>query len=167
MWCLVVNQFCTGGCEDRTRAREAEESPLLEPVARERLVKIWQARRCLAALYLRVVPIGVYKWSLNRVTNPNPVYSNTYYVTVYFMQPPGLGRSLAKISARTQTILRFTLYSLMRLCNIRGICWVDHDRVLLDPFQFVIHYQSTSRCCIVSILKPSLSILWNETNLLQ
>jgi hypothetical protein len=31
--------FCTGGCEERTWAREAEESPLLEAVARERLVK--------------------------------------------------------------------------------------------------------------------------------
>jgi hypothetical protein len=32
-------QFCTGGCEDRTWAREAEESTLLEAVTRERLVK--------------------------------------------------------------------------------------------------------------------------------
>jgi hypothetical protein len=29
----------TGGCADTTRAREAEETPLLEAVARERLVK--------------------------------------------------------------------------------------------------------------------------------
>jgi hypothetical protein len=32
-------EFCTGGCEERTWAREAEESPLLEAVTRERLVK--------------------------------------------------------------------------------------------------------------------------------
>jgi hypothetical protein len=32
-------EFCsTGGYEDRTSAQEAEESPLLEPVARERLM---------------------------------------------------------------------------------------------------------------------------------
>jgi hypothetical protein len=31
-------EFYTGGCEDRTLAREAEESPLLEAVARERLM---------------------------------------------------------------------------------------------------------------------------------
>jgi hypothetical protein len=33
------NQFCTGMCEERTLAREAQESTLLEAVARERLVK--------------------------------------------------------------------------------------------------------------------------------
>jgi hypothetical protein len=36
---LLTVKFCMGGCEDRTRAREAEESPLLEAIARERLVK--------------------------------------------------------------------------------------------------------------------------------
>jgi hypothetical protein len=33
------------GCEERTSAREAEESPLLEAVARERLMKTKQARK--------------------------------------------------------------------------------------------------------------------------
>jgi hypothetical protein len=42
-------QFCTGGCEERTWAREAEESPLLEAVARERLMKIQQAGKRLAS----------------------------------------------------------------------------------------------------------------------
>jgi hypothetical protein len=37
-----------GGCENRTRAREAEESPLLEAVARERLVKTQQAGKRLS-----------------------------------------------------------------------------------------------------------------------
>jgi hypothetical protein len=32
--------FCTGVYEERTCAREAEESPLLDAVARERLVKL-------------------------------------------------------------------------------------------------------------------------------
>jgi hypothetical protein len=40
---LELNQFPTGVCEERTWAREAEESPLLEAVARERLVKTLQA----------------------------------------------------------------------------------------------------------------------------
>jgi GMP synthase-like glutamine amidotransferase len=30
-------EFCMGGCEDRTWAREAEEFPLLKAVVRERL----------------------------------------------------------------------------------------------------------------------------------
>jgi hypothetical protein len=34
----VPSQYCTGVCEERTWAREAEESLLLEAVARERLV---------------------------------------------------------------------------------------------------------------------------------
>jgi hypothetical protein len=37
-----------GSCEYRTWAREAEESPLLEAVARERLVKTQQAGKGLA-----------------------------------------------------------------------------------------------------------------------
>jgi hypothetical protein len=40
---LELSQFCTGVCEEGTSAREAEESPLLEAVARERLVKTQQA----------------------------------------------------------------------------------------------------------------------------
>jgi hypothetical protein len=39
--------FCTGVCEDRTRAREAEESLLLEAVAKEQLVKTQQAGKDL------------------------------------------------------------------------------------------------------------------------
>jgi hypothetical protein len=35
----VVIQFCKGDCEDRASAREAEESRLLEAVAREQLVE--------------------------------------------------------------------------------------------------------------------------------
>jgi hypothetical protein len=45
---LVDRQFCTGGSEDRTWAHEAEESPLLKAVARERLVKTQQAEKGLA-----------------------------------------------------------------------------------------------------------------------
>jgi hypothetical protein len=36
-------EFCTVGLEERTRAREAEETPQLIVVARERLVKTQQA----------------------------------------------------------------------------------------------------------------------------
>jgi hypothetical protein len=36
----VVRELCIRGCENNTCAPEAEESPLLEAVARERLVKI-------------------------------------------------------------------------------------------------------------------------------
>jgi hypothetical protein len=37
-----------GGYEDRTRGHEAEESPFLETVARERLMKTQQAgKKCL------------------------------------------------------------------------------------------------------------------------
>jgi hypothetical protein len=37
--CHLRVGFCMGGCEDRTWAREAEESPLLEAIATEWLVK--------------------------------------------------------------------------------------------------------------------------------
>jgi hypothetical protein len=40
--------FCTGGCEERIVARETEESPLLEAVVRERLMKTQQAGKGLA-----------------------------------------------------------------------------------------------------------------------
>jgi hypothetical protein len=58
---------------------------MLEAVSKERLVKTKQAgkgsagavvvcevRRLAIALYFLVVPNGVYKWSVNRFTNPNP-----------------------------------------------------------------------------------------------
>jgi hypothetical protein len=41
-------EFCIGGCENRTSVLEAEESPLLEAVASERLVKTQQAGEGLA-----------------------------------------------------------------------------------------------------------------------
>jgi hypothetical protein len=44
-------EFCTGGCEETTLAREAEESPLLETAARERLMKIQQAGERLSGCY--------------------------------------------------------------------------------------------------------------------
>jgi hypothetical protein len=40
-------ELCTGGCEAKTWARKAEESPLLEAVAEEQLVKIQQAGKGL------------------------------------------------------------------------------------------------------------------------
>jgi hypothetical protein len=43
-------QFCTGVCEERTRKLEAEESPLLKAVSRERLVKTQQAGKGLGVL---------------------------------------------------------------------------------------------------------------------
>jgi hypothetical protein len=52
---------------------EAEESPLLEAVVRKCLVKTVEAGE-----YLIVHASCVYKCSINRVTNPNPVYSHTY-----------------------------------------------------------------------------------------
>jgi hypothetical protein len=41
--CELRVEFCTGGCQDRISAREAEESPLVEAIARERLMKAQQA----------------------------------------------------------------------------------------------------------------------------
>jgi hypothetical protein len=48
---LVDSEFRTGGCEERTWGREAEESPVLEAVARERLVKTQQAGKRLSGCY--------------------------------------------------------------------------------------------------------------------
>jgi hypothetical protein len=36
---IHLREFCNGGCEDRTREHGAKEFPLLEAVAKERLVK--------------------------------------------------------------------------------------------------------------------------------
>jgi hypothetical protein len=78
-------EFCTGGCEDRTCAREAEESPLLEAVARERPVKTQQAGKTLNGrcgdlwiveisgdALIACSPSRVCKWSINPFTNPYP-----------------------------------------------------------------------------------------------
>jgi hypothetical protein len=72
---------------------EAEESPLLEAVTRERLMKTQQAgkplacavviskvRRSAMAMYLRVVPSCVYKWSINPISNPKPLLQSLYYM---------------------------------------------------------------------------------------
>jgi hypothetical protein len=45
---LVEIEFCTRGCEERTLGPEAEESPLLEAVVREQLVKTQQDGKGLA-----------------------------------------------------------------------------------------------------------------------
>jgi hypothetical protein len=74
--------------------REPEESPLLEAVARERLVTkqagkdlagtvvICELWRLAVVLKLLVFPRRVLKWSIDPFTNPNPVYSHTYYMTI-------------------------------------------------------------------------------------
>jgi hypothetical protein len=73
-----------------TWAQEAEEYVLLEAVSREQLLKTQQAEkrlsRCCGDLEsvkiingaVIVVPSGACKWSVHRVTNPNPVYSHTH-----------------------------------------------------------------------------------------
>jgi hypothetical protein len=48
----LIVEFSTGGCEDRTWALEAEESSLLETVARERLMKKKKAGKGLAGFVL-------------------------------------------------------------------------------------------------------------------
>jgi hypothetical protein len=45
-------EFCPAGCEDKIRAREAEESPLLEAVARERLIKHSSLYKSLAGVVI-------------------------------------------------------------------------------------------------------------------
>jgi hypothetical protein len=44
----ITSQYCTGVREERTWSREAEKPPLLEAVARERLVKKEQAGKGLS-----------------------------------------------------------------------------------------------------------------------
>jgi hypothetical protein len=41
------SQFCTGVCDEKAQALEAEESELLEDVDREMLVKTQRAGKCL------------------------------------------------------------------------------------------------------------------------
>jgi hypothetical protein len=43
-------EFSTGGCEERTSARAAEESLLLEAVVRERMLKTQQDGKMLSGL---------------------------------------------------------------------------------------------------------------------
>jgi hypothetical protein len=65
--------------------REAEESPVLETVARERLVKALQTGEYLACSDVEIsdtavitsVSNGVCKWSVLPFTNPYPVYRHT------------------------------------------------------------------------------------------
>jgi hypothetical protein len=45
---LELSQFCTGVCEEGALASEAEDSPLLEAVPRERQVKTQQTGKGLA-----------------------------------------------------------------------------------------------------------------------
>jgi hypothetical protein len=47
-WVDSWQEFCTGVCDKRTRASEAEESPLLDAVTSERLVNTQQAGKGLA-----------------------------------------------------------------------------------------------------------------------
>jgi hypothetical protein len=51
----VARQFCTVSCEDKTQAREGEESPLLEAAAGERLVKTQQAGKDLAGTVIFLI----------------------------------------------------------------------------------------------------------------
>jgi hypothetical protein len=72
--------------------REAEESPLLEAVARERLLKILQARVgvvCIDFYSMEISDIAVItsnsgwcvcKYSINPFSNSYPVYSHIAYI---------------------------------------------------------------------------------------
>jgi hypothetical protein len=85
-----------GVCEERTWAREDEESPLLEVIARQRLMKTQQDGKRLSVCCgdLWIVEIGggaviacstkSCKWSQNPFINSNPVYSHYYYLTIFF-----------------------------------------------------------------------------------
>jgi hypothetical protein len=44
---MSSEEFCTGSCEEKTWARETEESPLLEAFTREQLVKTQKAGKGL------------------------------------------------------------------------------------------------------------------------
>jgi hypothetical protein len=57
-WVISAVELCKGGCGDRIWAREAEESPLLEAVARERLVKTGWKRFSGCYDYLWTVEIS-------------------------------------------------------------------------------------------------------------
>jgi hypothetical protein len=48
---VKIVEFCTGVCEERTGAREAEESAMIEGIARERL-KTQQTGKDLAGAVL-------------------------------------------------------------------------------------------------------------------
>jgi hypothetical protein len=64
VWSLVDSKFCMGVCEERTSACEAEESPLLEAIAREQLVKTQQAGKGLVGA-MGFVNCRDYGWRCN------------------------------------------------------------------------------------------------------
>jgi hypothetical protein len=68
---------------------EAEEQPLLEDAMRKLLVKTLQVGKDLAWFVkcgnsdsVIIIVVTTCKWSVNRVTNPNPVCSHRCYATV-------------------------------------------------------------------------------------
>jgi hypothetical protein len=82
------------GCEVRTWAIEAEEFPLSEAVARERLVKTQEVGQrlsgCRGGLWIVEISGGAviacssscdFKWTTNPFTNPNPVTSHVTIIT--------------------------------------------------------------------------------------
>jgi hypothetical protein len=59
---------------------EDEESPSVGSVTRQRLVEIvsdWEHKCVCNSELWNVVTSCVYKWSIDRVTNPNPVYTHS------------------------------------------------------------------------------------------
>jgi hypothetical protein len=88
--------------ESNDVSTEAEESPLLRGVTKQRPVKTLQAGEDLACSDLyRVkisdsvvgVPSGVYESSINPFTNPYPVYSHTKIMTVLTQKSSLRGQS--------------------------------------------------------------------------
>jgi hypothetical protein len=52
-------EFLTGDCEDRTSARDSEESPILDALDRKRLVKTREAGKGLSCGVVHVLHVNV------------------------------------------------------------------------------------------------------------
>jgi hypothetical protein len=84
-------------CEDRSSAREAEISPLLKAVNRERLMKAQRAgkgfRGCCGDFLIVEIGGGAVTacsfMPISPFANPNAIYSHTHYVTLWITLPSG------------------------------------------------------------------------------
>jgi hypothetical protein len=91
VWSLVSSaEFCTAVCQERTRAADRGKTTV-GAVTRKRPVTDWEHQDvCSSELWgveivivLKLLVVTTCNWSTNRFTNPIPVYSHTYYVTIW------------------------------------------------------------------------------------
>jgi hypothetical protein len=106
---------------------EAEESSLLRPVTRKRLVKAdWEDLAC-ALVICKVCSLAsrVSKWPTNRVTNANPLYRHLHVTVLYAHQNIGTHRTDTYTERKDCPLFRAPLHNLYS-CSV-----LTHDSLLV------------------------------------